>query len=197
MKSLLPDQIPEQITLADALQLLSLPRTVGTDAATGEPVVADLGRFGPYIKRGKDTRTLPSAGQLFTLTMEEADALFAQEKPGRRGGSTLLKSLGKHPESDSEINLMSGRYGPYVTDGSLNASVPRATDPDNVNLADAIALLAERAAKGPAKRGRGKSASASGTARRGRPKKTKEGTAAASPKKPVLRKRRDRHQAIS
>lgn len=167
MKSLFPDQEMEQVTLEDALRLLSLPRIVGIGPDNGEPVLADLGRYGPYIKRGKDTRTLPSPQAIFTLTMEEAETLFRQEKPGRRGGSTLIRELGKHPENeDLIINLMNGRYGPYVTDGDLNASVPRAVTPDDLTLEAALELLRERAAKGPA------------TRRKKAPKKTAGRTAA-------------------
>ena len=153
MKSLFPGQEMEEVTLDDALQLLYLPRMVGIGPDGGEPVLADLGRYGPYIKRGKDTRTLPSAEAIFTLTLEEAEALFLQEKPGRRGGSTLIREVGKHPENeDLTINLMTGRYGPYVTDGDLNASVPKAVSPDDLTLDAAMELLKERAAKAPAKR---------------------------------------------
>ncbi len=158
MKSLFPEQEMEQVTLEDALRLLSLPRIVGIAPDDGEPVLADLGRYGPYIKRGKDTRTLPSAQAIFTLTMEEAETLFRQEKTGRRGGSTLIRELGKHPENeDLTINLMTGRYGPYVTDGDLNASVPRAVPPEDLTLEAAMELLRERAAKAPVKsRAKGK-----------------------------------------
>ena len=150
MKSLLPGQTPEQLTLDDALQLLTLPRTVGEDPDTSEPIQVDLGRYGPYARRGKDTRSLPSAQALFTLTLEEARELFRQPK-GFRRGPTVIRELGAHPESGATLNLMAGRFGPYVTDGELNASLPRGADPDAVTIEQAVALLAERAAKGPAK----------------------------------------------
>jgi DNA topoisomerase-1 len=183
MKSLLPGQTPEQLTLDDALQLLSLPRTVGDDPETGEPVVVDLGRYGPYARRGKDTRSLPSTQALFTLTMEEAQALFRQEKSMRRG-ATVIRTIGEHPESKATLNLMAGRYGPYVTDGALNASIPRGANPDDVTLEQALALLAERAAKAPTRPTRRRAAprksaakSAGKTAAKSTAKRAAKGTA--------------------
>ena len=157
MKSLLPGQSPEGLTLEDALKLLTLPRIVGEDPESGESVQVDLGRFGPYAKRGKDTRSLASADQLFTLTMEEATELFLQPKFARRGPA-ILREVGKHPETEAAINLMDGRFGPYVTDGEINASIPRADNPDDVTLERALELLRERAARGPAKKSRRKAA---------------------------------------
>ncbi|MCH8075113.1 MAG: type I DNA topoisomerase [SAR324 cluster bacterium] len=212
MKSLLPGWVEEEVTFEQAMQLLSLPRDLGADPETGETVTADLGRFGPYIRRGKDTRSLPSAEGLFTLTLEEARAILRQEKSARRGAATMLKALGEHPGSKEPVNLMSGRYGPYVTDGSVNASLPRGGDPERITLEEAVKLLAERAAKGPVKRGRkpaarsnaaaktagGAKTSSTRTARKGRPpKKTgkpgEDKQSGASPASaPKLRKRGDR-----
>jgi DNA topoisomerase I len=190
MKSLLPGQTPEQLTLEDALQLLSLPRTVGEDPDTGEPVQVDLGRYGPYARRGKDTRSLGSPQALFTLTLEEARELFRQPK-GFRRGPTVIRTLGEHPQSGATLNLMAGRFGPYVTDGELNASLPRGGNPDELSIAQAVELLAERAAhapKRPARRtGRSGRAPAAGTAKSaGAPAKK---TAAAKAKPAAARKR--------
>ncbi len=156
MKSLLPGQTPETLTFADALKLLSLPRPVGLDPANGETIVADLGRFGPYIKRGEEYRSLPSAESLFTVTQEEALALLAQPKKFRRGQAQPIREVGKQPESGASIQLMNGRFGPYVTDGEINASLQRGTDPAQLTLEEALSLLANRRAAGPAVPRRGK-----------------------------------------
>ena len=152
MKSLLPGQTPETVTLEDALKLLSLPRPVGTDPATGESIAADLGRFGPYIKRGEEYRSLPTPDSVFTVTQAEALELLAQPKRFRRGQPQPIREVGKHPESGVPIRLMNGRYGPYVTDGETNASLPRGDDPAQLTLERALDLLAARKAAGPAAR---------------------------------------------
>ena len=119
------------VTLEEALQLLELPRTVGGDPETGEEIVAANGRFGPFLKRGNETRSLDSEEQLFTVTLEEALARFAQPKQRRYGTSAApLRELGADPDSGLAIVLRSGRFGPYVTDGTTNASLRRADDPD-------------------------------------------------------------------
>jgi DNA topoisomerase I len=177
MKSLLPGQTPEQLTLDDALQLLSLPRTVGDDPETGEPILADLGRYGPYVRRGKDTRSLPTPESLFSLTVPEAQALFRQ--PKRMGRQpTVLRALGEHPESGAAIQLMAGRYGPYVSDGALNASIPRGTNPEEVTLPQAVELLAERAAYTSSRPGRRRP-----SARKGATKGATKGAAKAGAKR--------------
>jgi DNA topoisomerase-1 len=158
MKSLLPGQSPETLTLEQALQLLSLPRDVGVDAATGETIRADLGRYGPYLRKGEDSRSLPAPEALFTVTLDEAQAIFAKPKSFRRGQPTVLRELGKHPASGATLNLLQGRYGPYVTDGAINASLPRTTAPEALTLAEAATLIDNRAAAGPPRRGRVKAA---------------------------------------
>lgn len=147
-KSLLPGQEPETINLDQALQLLSLPREVGKDADDVE-ITVDLGRYGPYMRRGKDTRTLSDAALLFTISLAEALEMLAQPKAARKFGPQPIKTLGKHPQTEAEIQLMKGRFGPYVTDGEINASVPRAQDPQTLTLEEAVGLLLARAAKGP------------------------------------------------
>jgi DNA topoisomerase-1 len=140
----------ESVTVEDALRLLSLPRTVGADA-DGTPIVAANGRFGPYLKKGDDTRSLESEEQLFTVTLAEAQALFAQ--PKRRGrGPRELAQLGPSPETGGTVTMFEGRYGPYVTDGATNASLPRGKDPATVTLDEALGLLRARAAAGPSER---------------------------------------------
>ncbi|MCZ6729305.1 MAG: type I DNA topoisomerase [SAR324 cluster bacterium] len=159
MKPLPPGQAPEEVTLETALLVLALPRSLGTDPEHSEEIFVDLGRYGAYLKRGNDTRSIVDAEKLFAMTLAEAQELFRQEKAGRRFSATALRELGKAEELDATVNLMSGRYGPYVTDGKINASVPRTINPDNLTLADAVELIKKRAAKGPApKRSRRKAA---------------------------------------
>jgi DNA topoisomerase-1 len=176
MKSLLPGQTPETVTLADALKLLSLPRPVGTDPANGEAIVADLGRFGPYIRRGDEYRSLPTPASVFAVTEAEALALLAQPKRFRRGQPQPLREVGKHPETGASIQLMSGRFGPYVTDGETNASLPRGDDPAQITLDQALNLIAARKAAAPAPKAKRR-------AGRAAPRKTAKasaGTAAAA-----------------
>ncbi len=145
------------LTLEAALKLLELPRTVGGDPETGEEIVAANGRFGPFLKRNNETRSLDSEEQLFTITLEEALSRFAQPKQRRYGTSAApLRELGNDPDSGLAIVLRSGRFGPYVTDGTTNASLRRADDPDTVTLERAAELIADRRAAGPAKKAGGR-----------------------------------------
>jgi DNA topoisomerase-1 len=158
--SLTRDDSPGTMTLDRALQLLSLPRRVGVDPDSGEEIVANFGRFGPYVKRGDEFRSLASDGDVFRVSLDEALELLRQEKPSRRGGAsrTVLRELGQHPESGAAVRLLEGRYGPYVTDGTVNASLPKDAKPDELTLEGAVKMLADRAARGPA-RGRRSSGS--------------------------------------
>ena len=143
---------PTSVTLEQALTLLELPRVVGPDPE-GVEIVAANGRYGPYIKRDKDTRSLPSEEDLFTVTVDEALALLAQPK-GRRGAAAAkppLRELGPDPESGEPIVIKDGRYGPYATDGTTNASLPKGVEVESVTLERAADLLADRRAKGPTK----------------------------------------------
>jgi DNA topoisomerase-1 len=149
--SLLSSMSLETITFEDALKLLRLPREVGTDAE-GHKITAHNGRYGPYLKKGKESRSLETEEQIFTVTAEEALALFAQPKQHRRRTRPPIAELGAHPDTGAPVRVMDGRYGPYVTDGSLNATIPRGTDPKSVNLGEAVELLREREARGPAKK---------------------------------------------
>ena len=118
----------------------------------GVEVTAQNGRYGPYLKKGTDSRSLDSESQLFTVSLPEAEAIFAQ--PKRRGRQTRapLAELGAHPESGTPVRVLEGRWGPYVTDGTTNASLPRGVAPEDLNLEKAIELLREREARGPAKK---------------------------------------------
>ena len=155
--SLLKTMDPATVTLDDALMLLALPRVVGVDPESGEEVLAQNGRFGPYLKKGKDTRSLETEDQIFSITLEQAQALYAQPKRGRQGSATTLKELGEDPTTGSDVSVKDGRYGPYVTDGETNASLPRGESPDEMTLERATEMLAEKRAKGPSKRKRTKS----------------------------------------
>ncbi|MER3410140.1 MAG: type I DNA topoisomerase [Thermoleophilia bacterium] len=149
--SLPPSLSPEELTLEEALQLLSLPRVVGVDPETGEEIVAMSGRFGPFLKRGSETRSLDQPGQLFTITLEEALALFAQPKRRRgRREATPARELGLDPGSGRPVLVKSGRFGPYVTDGETNASLRGQDRPEAITLERALKLLAARRARGPA-----------------------------------------------
>jgi DNA topoisomerase-1 len=145
----------DTIGLDEALRLLQLPRVVGA-AEDGEEVVARNGRYGPYIQKGKESRSLESEEQLFTIDMPGALALLAQprQRRGQRAAATRpLRELGADSVGGKEIVLKDGRFGPYVTDGVTNASLRKGDDPETVTLDRAVELLAERRAKGPAKRG--------------------------------------------
>jgi DNA topoisomerase-1 len=148
--SLFSSMDPATIALDEALALLSLPRVVGHDGA-GVEITAQNGRYGPYLKRGTDTRSLATEDQLFTVTLPEAEALFALPKQRRgRIAKPPLADLGAHPDSGAPVRVLDGRYGPYVTDGATNASVPRGTDPESLTLEQGVELLRERAARAPA-----------------------------------------------
>jgi DNA topoisomerase-1 len=144
---------PETVTLDEALRLLTLPRTLGE--VDGEPVVAANGRYGPYVKKGSETRSLDSEDQLFTLTLDDALTRLAQPKTrGRRAAAPPLKELGSDPVSGKPIVLKEGRFGPYVTDGETNASLRAGDTVEAVTEERARELLQERRERGPAKRRR-------------------------------------------
>jgi DNA topoisomerase-1 len=150
--SILSTMQPDTVTLGEALALLALPRVVGADG-DGTEITALNGRYGPYLKKGTDSRSLDSEEQLFTVTLEQAEAIFAQPKR-RRGGSAKppIAELGSHPESGAAVRVLDGRFGPYVTDGAINATVPRGVEPASIDLEQAVELLREREARGPAKK---------------------------------------------
>src|SRR5690606_18305655 len=131
--------------------LLSLPRVVGVDPSDGEEVLALNGRFGPYVKKGSDSRSLESEHELFTVSLEQALGLFAEPKR-RRGQKAAgpLRELGEDPATGRAVQLKAGRFGPYVTDGETNASLRTGDEPDTITMERASELLADRRAKGPA-----------------------------------------------
>jgi len=150
--SLFTSMSVDTIDLDTALRLLDLPRTVGVDPETELPITAQNGRYGPYLKKGTDSRTLASEQQLFDITLEEALAVYAQPKYGARGASSALKEFEADPTSGKAIKLKDGRFGPYVTDGETNATIPRGEDAMEVTFERAVQLLADKRAKGPVKR---------------------------------------------
>jgi DNA topoisomerase-1 len=163
----------DTVDLDDAVKLLSLPRVVGTDAE-GVEITAQNGRYGPYLKKGTDSRSLTSEEQLLTITLDEALAIYAQPKQrGRAAAAPPLKELGPDPVSGAPVVVKSGRFGDYVTDGEYNATLRKDDTVDAITLERAAELLAERRAKGPAKK----------TAKRGAKKTTKKTTAKKTTKK--------------
>jgi DNA topoisomerase-1 len=149
--SLLASMDPVTVTLEDALRVLSLPRLIGVDPSSGEEIVASNGRYGPYLKRGSDSRSLDAEEQLFTADLDEALALFAQPKTrrGRGAGAAPLRELGSDPATGGAIVLREGRFGPYVTDGTTNASLRKGDTVSGLTAERAVELLAERRAAGP------------------------------------------------
>ncbi|SDG49934.1 DNA topoisomerase I [Pseudonocardia oroxyli] len=153
--SLFKDMSVETVTLDDALKLLSLPRIVGTDPESGEEITAQNGRYGPYLKKGTDSRSLTSEEQLFTVTLDEALEIYKQPKQrGRRTAAATppLRELGKDSATDKPMVIKDGRFGPYVTDGETNASLRKGDSVEEITDERASELLAERRAKAPVKK---------------------------------------------
>ena len=171
----------ERVTLEDALQLLSLPRTVGTDPADGEAISAQNGRYGPYVSKGSESRSLDNEEQIFTVTLEECLALLAQPKR-RRGQAPKppLRDMGEDPDTGKAMVVKDGRFGPYVTDGEYNASLRKGDTVEELTVERAAELLAERRLKGPAK----KAAKRSGAKKKAK-KATKKSTKKATKKRPT------------
>ena len=184
--SLFSSMEPATLTLEQALQLLQIPRVIGTDPETDEDVVAHNGRFGPYLKRGADTRSLGSEEQLLTVTLPEAQALFAQPKQRRgRASAAPLRELGTDPTTNLPVVVKDGRFGPYVTDGTTNASLRKGDAVESIDIGRAFELLGERRAAGPStrkKKAAGKKA----------PAKKKAAAKKAPAKKTTQRRRRPR-----
>lgn len=143
----------DTVTLEQALQLMSLPRVVGADAE-GEVITAQNGRFGPYLKKGSDSRSLESEDQIFSITQEQALEIYAQPKQrGRGAAKPPLAEFGEDPVSGKKVTVKEGRFGPYITDGVTNITVPRGRQPEELTAEEAYQLLADKRAKGPATRG--------------------------------------------
>jgi DNA topoisomerase-1 len=178
--------IPKDVPLADidlgwAQKLLSLPRTIGVHPESGEPITASIGRYGPYLQHSGKYARLTSTAEVFETGMNAAVVKLAEAAAGGgkgRGASREpLAALGEHPESGKPVNVLEGRFGPYVSDGTTHATLPKTADPKALTLGEALAMLAEKAAKGPAGKGRKKAA----------PKKAAAAKKAAA-KKPAAKK---------
>lgn len=195
MASLLPGMTPDQVNFEIALKLLEFPKSIGPNPENGEDIIVATGRYGPYIKCGAETRSIPT-DEYSPLTLTPLEAVELLKRPRTRGRGSQPKSLrevGKHPKTEALIVIKSGRYGPYVTDGEINASLPNGSDPATLSIEEALNLLEARAIKiaengGPRKRSKSKAkAKAPAKAKKEKaPKKVKapgKEKAAAKPKK--------------
>jgi DNA topoisomerase-1 len=144
---------PSTIDLETALKLLALPREVGKHPESGEPILATIGRYGPYIKHGKTSRSLPGDDDVLTIGLNRAVSLLAEPMYGRAAREPL-RTLGPHPQDHEPVVVMKGRYGPYVKHGGVNATLPKGVTPDGLTMERAVELLAAQAAKGPPAKGR-------------------------------------------
>ncbi|HYM03364.1 MAG TPA: topoisomerase C-terminal repeat-containing protein, partial [Stellaceae bacterium] len=163
---------PADVDLAAALKLLALPRDVGAHPEDGKIITAGIGRFGPYIKHGDAFRSLPAGDDVLTVGLNRAVSILAEPRKFGRAARTPVRVVGKHPADGADINVYSGRYGPYVSHDGINATLPRETTPETVSLDEAVALLAAQAAKGGGKKPK--------SARPKRAKKTKATAAGAT-----------------
>ena len=182
--SLFKDMDLATIDLETALRLLSLPRVVGTDPESGEEITAQNGRYGPYLKKGSDSRSIETEQQLFDITLEQALAIYAQPKQrGRAAAKPPLAELGNDPVSGRPVVVKDGRFGPYVTDGETNATLRKDDDPEKITPERGYELLADKRARGPVKKRTAKKAPAKKaaakktTTRRTTAKKASPGTA--------------------
>ena len=167
--SLIGSMTEASVTLEEALKLLALPRELGVHPEAGTVIVAGLGRFGPYIKHGDDYRSLEATDDLFTVDLERALALLAAPKRSSRQAAKRVIRKIEVPDGGKELQVLEGRFGPYVTDGETNASIPRGTDPGTISLEDAQSLLEARRGAPPRepRRGRRGAAGAGSRKRRG------------------------------
>jgi DNA topoisomerase-1 len=150
--SLLKGTPIESVTLELALEYLRLPKTLGVEPESGEAIKTSIGPFGPYVQRAKEYRSIPKGETPFTMTLQRALELFAMPKGARASGKKLLRHLGEHGEDKVSIDLFEGRYGAYVSDGNVNATVPKASDLNALTIEGALLLLAEAAEKKPGKK---------------------------------------------
>jgi len=151
---------PAHVTLEMALRLLSLPREVGPHPETGKPIVAGIGRYGPFVEHAGKYANLDSAEEVFTVGLNRAVSLLAEAKTRRPRGATVLKDLGEHPDLGGAIQVCDGRYGPYVKHGKINATLPKETDPSELSVEQAVELIAAKAEKSGKKPAKAKSGNA-------------------------------------
>jgi DNA topoisomerase-1 len=182
------------LTLEDALRRLSLPRIIGMHPEDGKPIEANFGRFGPFIKHDKLYANLKDQDDVFTIGLNHAVTLLAEKKANPKSGfgrqkAAPLKELGEHPETKAAIKVMSGRYGPYITDGETNANVPKGTDPQAVTFEQAVDLLRQRAEQGGSSKKKKKSKAEPKTAKaNGADKPSKAKASAPARKAPAKKK---------
>jgi DNA topoisomerase-1 len=178
------------VDLEKALQLLSLPREIGIHPETGTPITAGLGRYGPFILHDGTYANLPTVEEVFSVGINRAVVLLAEKRAGggkgrfQRAAPTVVKELGAHPSEGGKVQVLSGRYGPYVKHGDVNATLPRGKEPAELTMDEAVLLIAERAAKGPTKKkGRGGKAAKPDAAADARVKKPAKAKTADKPAK--------------
>ncbi|MDQ1664398.1 MAG: topoisomerase [Actinomycetota bacterium] len=182
--SLFKNMSLDTVTLEDAVRLLSLPRVVGADPESGEEITAQNGRYGPYLKKGTDSRSIESEEQLFDITLDQALAIYAQPKQrGRQAAAAPLRELGADPLSGKPVVVKEGRFGAYVTDGETNATLRKADSVESVTIERAAELLAEKRAKGPAPKKRAAKKATAKTAKKATAKKATKKAASAAAKK--------------
>jgi DNA topoisomerase-1 len=185
---------PAGMDLDKALQLLTLPRPVGDHPEDGKPIVAGLGRYGPFIEHAGTYANLDSIEEVFDVGLNRAVALLAEKRAGgkgRRAEATVLKDLGAHPTSGEAVKVLSGKYGPYVKSGAVNATLPKGSDPANLTMDEAVKLIAEKAGKGPAKGARRAPAKKAAAKKPAAKKATASADSAKKPaaKKPAAKKK--------
>jgi DNA topoisomerase-1 len=185
-----------EVTLEQALALLGLPREVGMHPETSQPITAGIGRFGPYVKHGSTYKSLAADDDVLTVGINRAVSLLAEAKPGR-GRATPLKVIGNHPADQKPIELFSGRYGPYVKHGKINATVPKEIEPTELTLERAVELIAERAAKTGAKVGGGKAKRVSKKSAKQAAAPANDAPAAIKPGKKAAAKKPARKKAVA
>ena len=150
MKSLLPGMDMKEITPKIAKGIISLPRELGKHPESGDAIKVDIGRYGPYLRCGKKTSSVNASDNILVLSLERAVELLSAEK--EKSGPRVIKELGIDPETKSAIEIKDGRYGAYVTDGKVNATLPKTTPADDITLEIAIQLIADKKAKGPVRK---------------------------------------------
>jgi DNA topoisomerase-1 len=184
--SLFRSMQPETIDFDTALKLLSLPREVGVDPESGEMITSQNGRYGPYLKKGTDTRSLDAEELIFDIDLGGALQRFSEPKYGGRRQSQALKTLETDTVSGKQITIKNGRFGPYVTDGETNVTVPRGIDPVSIDQDMAVQMIAEKRAKGPAPKRAAKKPAAKKTPAKKTTTKTVKKTPAKKPSKSGL-----------
>jgi DNA topoisomerase-1 len=191
--SLLRGMAPADVDLATALKLLELPRTVGNHPTDGKPIVAYNGRFGPYVKWGEETRSLPADISPLEVTLDQAVHLLAQPKTRGRGAAAKKEPLRvfdkPSPATENPIQILDGRYGAYVTDGTTNVSLRKGMSVEELTFDEAVTMLAEKAAQGPPPKKAARKSAAPKTAATAKSAATKTATKKSAKKKSVAKRK--------